>query len=161
MRIFTTRISPVLWVNISLEIKISFIYEKCQLSISKFVMHITDKPITKPHSFFIIPGLIIGTTVILYIQVCNSLVAVHALPTETPLCCANRQKYFQEFSDRWPCQAFPQLKHNFFLTASCQLKYRGFKFSSLIWKCYLQMDMLCSEIYHKIFSWMICMSFFI
>jgi hypothetical protein len=56
-------------------------------------------------------------------------------------------------------QVFPQLKHNF-LTSFCQLKYCGFELSSLIWKLYLQMDMLFWEIYSEIFSCMICMSLF-
>jgi hypothetical protein len=56
-------------------------------------------------------------------------------------------------------QIFPQLKHNFFLTAFCPLKYRGFELSSLIWKSYLHMDMLFRKIYGKIFSCTICMSF--
>jgi hypothetical protein len=36
--------------------------------------------------------LISGTAVILYGRICKSLAAVHALPTETPLCHANRRK---------------------------------------------------------------------
>jgi hypothetical protein len=45
-------------------------------------------------------------------------------PTETPLCSANRRKNFQgEFSNRYRChQVFLHLKHDFFLTAFCQLK---------------------------------------
>jgi hypothetical protein len=43
--------------------------------------------------------------VILYERICKSLVAVRALPTGTPLCRANRHKYFL------------QLKHELFLTA--------------------------------------------
>jgi hypothetical protein len=55
-------------------------------------MHMTDKPITKPHFFSESTYLTSGTTVILYKRICNSLVAVHALPTETPLCYVNRRK---------------------------------------------------------------------
>jgi restriction endonuclease S subunit len=33
------------------EIKISLISGKCQLRINKSVMHVIDKPITKPHFF--------------------------------------------------------------------------------------------------------------
>jgi hypothetical protein len=35
--------------------------------------------------------------------------------------------------------------------AFCHLKYRGFERSSLIWKLYLQMDMLYPEIDGEIF----------
>jgi hypothetical protein len=48
MRIFTTIVPVVLWVNISRGI------EKCLLRIKESVMDTIDKPITKPHSFLII-----------------------------------------------------------------------------------------------------------
>jgi hypothetical protein len=63
----------------------------------------------------------------------QEFVAVHALPTETPL-------YSLGMTD--VIKFFPQLKHDFVLTAFCQLKYRGFEISSLIWKSYLQMGTL-------------------
>jgi hypothetical protein len=47
-----------------------------------------------------------------------------------------------------------------FLTAFFQLKYRGFELSWLIWKLYLQMNILFRKIYDKIFSCTICMSLF-
>jgi hypothetical protein len=42
----------VLLASLSREIKTSLICEKCQLRTKKSVMHMTDRPLTKPHSFF-------------------------------------------------------------------------------------------------------------
>jgi hypothetical protein len=63
-------------------------------------MHVIDQPITKPPSFFIICRFNFQEELILYGRICNSLVALHALPTETPLSYANRSKDFRgEFSN--------------------------------------------------------------
>jgi hypothetical protein len=45
----------------------------------------------------------------------------------------------------------PQLQHDFLLMAFCQLSYRGFELSLLIWKLYLPMNVLSREIYGEIF----------
>jgi hypothetical protein len=126
MRIFTTSVPVVLWVTIFWEIKISIVCEKCQLRIKKPIMHMIDKPITNPHSFFIIHRFNLGY---------NSPVLIAS-------------KIFKEnfVIHDWHHQVFPHLKHNFFLTVFCQLKCCRFERSSLIWKLYLQTDMLCLEI---------------
>jgi hypothetical protein len=56
-------------------------------------------------------------------------------------------KTFEDFlTDDRSHQVFPQLKHDFFLMVFRQLKYCGFKLSSLIWKLYLQHDLY--EFFH-------------
>jgi hypothetical protein len=82
-----------------------------------------------------------------------------SMPTETPLCCANRRKDFRESSNQCPMSlSFSSVKIRFPFNG-CRFKYRGFELPSIIWKLYLQMGMLCREIYGDIFSCTICMSF--
>jgi hypothetical protein len=79
-------------------------------------MHTTDKPTTKP--------LISGTTVILYRQICDSLVAIHALPTETPLNSGNRHKDVQgRFSNQQPMSgSLSSVKIQFLLNGFLSIK---------------------------------------
>jgi hypothetical protein len=60
----------------------------------------------------------------LYGRIWNSLVAVHALPTETPVCSANCRKDFQgEFSDgRLMSSNFPSVKAQFLFNGFLPIK---------------------------------------
>jgi hypothetical protein len=78
-----------------------------------------DKPIKQLTLFSKSTFLISGTTVILHRRICRSSVSVLALPTETPLCRANRQKIFEKdflIDDRFH-QVFLQLKYDVLWTA--------------------------------------------
>jgi hypothetical protein len=104
-----------LWVNISRELWKMSAYDQ---GVDKSIHQLQSSLFSQS------TGLISGTTAILYGWICNCLVAVHAVPTETPLCYANRRKDFPGgFSNRRPvsssfssvqtrflCNGFPSIK---------------------------------------------------
>jgi hypothetical protein len=95
--------------------------------------------LTKPHSFFLKHMFSFrynSNFVRTNMQQFSRCSPCPPLSMETPFCSDNRRKDCRgEFSNRRPLSSgFPQLKHDFFLTAFCQLKFRGFELSSQIWK---------------------------
>jgi hypothetical protein len=127
----------------------------------KSVMHMTDKPITKPHSFLITHSFNFRHNSNCIRTDVQEFSYCPRCPKKHHFVVLIAAKIFEgNFLINDLChQVFRQLEHDFFLTDFCELKCHGFELSSLIWKLYFQMDM-CQEINSKIFFNMICMSLF-
>jgi hypothetical protein len=127
------------------------------------IMLMIDKPVTKLHSFFIIHGFNFGNSSN-FVQ--NIMKQFSYCPCtayrNTTLVCQLPQRFssriFRSMTDIINCFLRTQLLFNSHLS----VKILWVKTSSLIWKLDFQMEMdrLFMEIYGKIFSCLIHMSFF-
>jgi hypothetical protein len=107
-------------------------------------MDMSDKPVTNPHPFFIVHRFNVRYSSNFIWT--NSLVAVYGLPTQTPLCSANRHKnLFGEFSNQRPMSSsFFSVKTWFVFNGFLSIKMPWVW--KLVWKLYFRMDMLCHKI---------------